>query len=338
VGASGYGGGELMRWLGSHPKAEVSVATSKTYAGQRAGMAFAGMSGSALVFSEDDVDAVGDCDLVYLAAGDSASMCMAGPLLESGKKVVDLGACFRFSDAGAYSRWYGEPHKAPDTNMQAVYGLPELHRKKIRASSLVGNPGCFTTAAILALAPAVKHNLIEANSIVIDGISGVSGAGRSKFGLDYHFAEMNENAWAYKIAGAHRHTGEIEQELSLLAGSPLKVSFTPHVVPMTRGVLVTAYANVNPGVTKEKLADAYRSMYEDEPFVYFSEDLPSTKSVMASNYCHIGLGFDVRTGRVTVISAIDNLGKGMAGQAVQNLNLLFGLEETTGLKGVGLWP
>lgn len=327
-----------MRWLAGHPSAEVAVATSKTYAGQKVGKAFPGLASSDLVLADDDLGAVSDCDVVFLAGGDSGSMCMAGPLLEAGAKVIDLGASFRFEDPEEFTHWYGEPHKAPDLNSKAVYGLPELHREKIKGASLVGNPGCFTTAAILALAPAVKNGIIENDTIIVDGISGVSGAGRSKFGLDYHFAEMNENSWAYKIAGTHRHTGEIEQELSKLAGETITLSFTPHVVPMTRGVLVTAYAKLKPTTTRDMLIDAFESFYANEPFVHFSEDLPSTKAVYGSNRCHIGLRFDKRTGRITIISAIDNLGKGMAGQAVQNMNLMCGFAETDGLKAVALWP
>jgi N-acetyl-gamma-glutamyl-phosphate reductase len=223
-------------------------------------------------------------------------------------------------------------------NSEAVYGLPELHREEIRSAKLIGNPGCFVTAAVLALAPAVKAGLLDLNSVIVDGISGVSGAGRSKFCLDYHFAEMNESAWAYKIGGTHRHTGEIEQELNALAGEELKLTFTPHIVPMTRGVLATCYGSLKSAMGKADVMEVYKSFYSGEAFVQVIDGLPSTKHTVGSNQCHIGPAVDERTHRLIVVSAIDNLGKGMAGQAIQNMNLMFGLPETTGLQAVALWP
>jgi N-acetyl-gamma-glutamyl-phosphate reductase len=338
VGASGYGGGELMRWLALHPSAEVVAATSKTYAGQPVEKAFGSMAKSDLVLSEDDLGAVSDCDIVFLAGADGASMCMAEPLLESGCRVIDLGASFRFNHCAEYTAWYGEEHQAAHLLEQSVYGLPELHRSALKNARLVGNPGCYVTATLLALAPVVEGNLIQPDSIVVSGISGVSGAGRSKFGLDYHFSEMNENAWAYKAGGTHRHTGEIEQELSHLHGDKLTISFTPHIVPMTRGVLATCVAKLADGVTEDQVSSAFAEFYEDEPFVFLSNGLPATKHTLGSNMCHIGFTFDKRTNRVTIVSAIDNLGKGMAGQAIQNMNLMFGLDETTGLRSFALWP
>jgi len=336
MGASGYGGGELLRWLQLHPEAEVLAATSKTYAGQPVSHAFGGLVPLPLVFAEDDIGAVQGCDVVFLAGGDSASMCLAEPLLEAGCKVIDLGASFRFTSASEYEQWYGEPHRSP--HLKGVYGLPELHRTEITDAKLIGNPGCYATAALLALAPCVKGGLVKNDSIVIDGISGVSGAGRSKFGLDYHFAEMNENAWAYRIAGTHRHTGEIEQELSSLASAAIRVSFTPHIVPMTRGVLVTCYATLAAAMTTQDVLQIYQGFYNHEFFIHVSEALPRTKHTCGSNMCNIGLGVDERTNRVTVLAALDNLGKGMAGQAIQNMNIMIGLDETTGLKAVPLWP
>ena len=334
IGASGYGGGELLRWLDGHPEAKVVAATSKTYAGQSVEHAFGGMVNVPLTFTDDDMSAVSECDVVFLATGDSASMCLADALVEGDQKVIDLGAAFRFGSAKDFEIWYKEPHRAPQ--LKGVYGLPELHRAEISHAKLIGNPGCYATAALLALAPCLRNGLIKNDSIVIDGISGVSGAGRSKFGLDYHFSEMNENAWAYKVAGTHRHTGEIEQELSVLAESEIKISFTPHIVPMTRGVLVTCYANIagsGDGITR-----AYEEFYQKEAFVHVSPEPPRTKYTVGSNNCLISATVDPRTHRLTVIAAIDNLGKGMAGQAIQNMNLMFGLDETTGLKAVPQWP
>lgn len=339
LGASGYGGGELLRYLAGHPCARVHTATSKTYDGQPVAAAFGGLISSSLKFrAEEFASDLDECDIVFLAGGDSSSMCLAEPLLDSGKKVIDLGACFRFDEAAEYEHWYHEPHKSPHLNATAVYGLPELHRDEIKLATLIANPGCYTTAAILALAPAVQRELIDCSTLIINGISGVSGAGRSKFGLDYHFAEMNENAWAYKVGGSHRHTGEIEQELSKLAGGKVTLSFTPHVVPMTRGVLVTCIAELNDRATFEAVKAAYSEAYATEPFVHLVGKAPATKHTIGSNQCHIHLAFDERTQRITVVSVLDNLGKGMAGQAIQNMNLMFGLEETAGLEGVPLWP
>ena len=339
MGASGYGGGELLRLLSTHPAVKVKAATSKTYSGQPVCAAFGGLVGTDLKFAEtNDLIEVAGCRVVFLAGGDSTSMCLAGPLMEAGAKVIDLGASFRFRSAMDYSRWYGEPHKSPELNAQAVYGLPELHRQEIQQARLVANPGCYTTAAILALAPAVKSGLVEVESIVINGISGASGAGRSKFGLDYHFAEMNENAWAYKLAGSHRHTGEMEQELSFLAGQPVQLSFTPHVVPMTRGVLVTCIAKLKGQSSLDEAKHLYRDYFSGSSFVHLLDQPPATKHTAGSNRCHIGLALDQRTGMFTVVAVLDNLGKGMAGQAVQNMNLLLGTEESAGLEGAPLWP
>ncbi len=340
IGASGYGGGELLRWLSWHPEARVKVATSNTYAGQPVSASFPGLAKRLeLTFSDgsDPLD-VSNCEVVFLARDNGVAMKVAPELLDMGCKVIDLSADFRFRDPADHAAWYKTTHAAPDLTRAAVYGLPELHREDIRAASLVGNPGCYTTTSILALAPLVARKLIDPHSVIIDGKSGVSGAGRSKFGLDYHFSEVNESTSAYKVAGTHRHTGEIEQELSVLAGQPLRVSFTPHLVPMTRGILATCYANLTGSHSAEELRAIYCEFYSDAPFVYISDNLPATKHVLGSNMCHIGLAVDGRTNRVTVISATDNLGKGMAGQAIQNMNLMCGFDETAGLNVPGQWP
>ncbi|HEY3783633.1 MAG TPA: N-acetyl-gamma-glutamyl-phosphate reductase [Fimbriimonadaceae bacterium] len=338
VGASGYGGGELLRWFANHPEAKVVAATSKTYAGEPIGKAFGSLAHSDLTLSDDDLSSVAGCDVVFLGASDDAAMCMAGPLLKAGAKVIDLSASFRFRECDEYARWYKSEHKAATLNAEAIYGLPELHREEIKSANLIGNPGCYVTASILALAPAAKAGLLDLNSIIINGISGVSGAGRSKFCLDYHFSEMNESAWAYKVGGTHRHTGEIEQELKALAGEEFKLTFTPHIVPMTRGVLATCYGSLKSACAAEEVKEIYKSFYKAEPFVQVLDGLPITKHTVGSNHCHIGLAVDERTNRLIVVSAIDNLGKGMAGQAIQNMNLMFGLPETTGLQAVALWP
>jgi N-acetyl-gamma-glutamyl-phosphate reductase len=276
--------------------------------------------------------------VVFLARDNGVAMGIAPKLLAAGCKVIDLSADFRFRDPALYEVWYKTPHKSPDLSRAAVYGLPELHKEAIRRAKLVGNPGCYTTTSILALAPLVAERLIDLKSIIIDGKSGISGAGRSKFGLDYHFSEANESVSAYKAGGTHRHTPEIEQELSILAGESVRVSFTPHLVPMTRGILATCYANLVAEVSAEELRARYRQFYQSAPFVHISDSLPASKHAVGSNMCHIGLTVDTRTNRVTVVSATDNLGKGMVGQAIQNMNLMCGFPETAGLEMPGMWP
>jgi N-acetyl-gamma-glutamyl-phosphate reductase len=290
--------------------------------------------------SYGDGTEVAQGDVVFLAQENGKAMETAPHLLQAGCKIVDLSADFRFRDPATYEVWYKAAYTAAEWNERAVYGLPELHRDAIARSSLVGNPGCYTTASILALAPLVADQRIELNSIVIDAKSGVSGAGRAKFALDYHFPETNESVSAYKIAGTHRHTPEIEQELSQLAGEEIRVSFTPHLIPMTRGILATCYATLKTGASAREIFALYQEFYAGAPFVTLIEDgLPATKHTLGSNRCHIGMGVDSRTNRVTIVSCIDNLIKGASGQAIQNMNLMFGWEETAGLSDLGgLWP
>lgn len=341
VGASGYGGGELLRLLAGHPDCEIAAATSATYAGKAVQEAFPGLANRlSLRFLSDAGSAeLAACDVVFLARDNGVAMKEAPALLAAGCKVIDLSADFRFRNIATYERWYIQ-HASPELAAEAVYGLPELHRDAIRGARLVGNPGCYTTASILALAPLVEKGteLVDPGSIVIDAKSGVSGAGRSRFGLGTHFSEVNESVSAYKIAGAHRHTPEIEEQLSLLAGRDLTVSFTPHLIPMTRGILATCYVTLTRDMTGDEIRALYRERYAGEPFVYVSDGLPATKHTLGTNMLHIGLDVDPRNRRVTIVSCLDNLGKGMAGQAIQNMNLLFGLDETRGLAGGGLWP
>jgi N-acetyl-gamma-glutamyl-phosphate reductase len=348
TGASGYGGGELLRWLARHPSVRVAAAASGTYAGQPVSAAFPGLANRVdLAFVQEiDAETLRRCAAVFLARDNGVAMRLAPSLLEAGCKVIDLSADFRFRVPAVYEEWYRTPHAAPQLSERAVYGLPELHREAIRRATLVGNPGCYTTASILALAPLLARKspdltpdpVIDPATIVIDGKSGVSGAGRSKFGLDYHFSEANESVSAYRVGGTHRHTPEIEQELSRLAGHPVTVSFTPHLIPMTRGILATCYATLIESLSAADLLDRYRAFYADAPFVYVTDGLPASKHTLGSNMCHLGLAVDSRTSRVTAISSIDNLGKGMVGQAIQNLNLMCGLEETAGLESPGIWP
>jgi N-acetyl-gamma-glutamyl-phosphate reductase len=339
LGAAGYGGGELLRWLHSHPSARVTTACSGTYAGKPVAAAFPSLAGRVnLSFVPDDLDNLKDCDIVFLARDNGQAMNLAPRLVAEGKRVIDLSADFRFRDTSIYKTWYNTDHASPELASETVYGLPELHGKEIAKARIVGNPGCYTTTSILGLAPLAKQRLIELDSVIVDGKSGVSGAGRTKWGLDYHFAEANESVTAYKVAGTHRHTGEIEQELGVLAGEELRVSFTPHLVPMTRGILATCYGRLVGDTSAYELRSLYREFYEKAPFVYISDSLPSTKHTVGSNMCHIGLEVDPRTRRVTIVSCTDNLGKGMAGQAIQNMNLMLGIDETAGLDTPAFWP
>lgn len=340
VGASGYGGGELLRILLRHPNVKVKAAVSETYAGKPLHASFPGLAKTTDLAFEPygDGSHVAQCDVVFLAQENGKAMQTAPHLLEAGCKIVDLSADFRFRNVATYEQWYG-PHSAPQWNAEAVYGLPELFRESIKKAQVVGNPGCNATAAILALAPLLVNRLVDPASLIVDVKTGVSGAGRSKFGPDYHFPEMNESVSAYKVAGTHRHTPEIEMALSALTGQEIQLSFTPHLIPMTRGILATAYANLTGKQTKAELMEHYKQFYADAPFVFVNtEALPATKHTMGTNFCHLGLGVDSRLNRVTVFSAIDNMGKGAAGQAVQNMNLICGFEETAGLDFGGIWP
>ena len=342
AGASGYGGGELLRILAAHPGVQVRTAVSETYAGQPIAMAFPGLTGlcADLRFTRDSGE-LAACDFVFLAQENGKAMRVAPPLLEAGCKIVDLSADFRFRDAAIYAQWYA-PHTAPEWNSRAVYGLPEIYKAEIRNAALVGNPGCYATAAILALAPLIEHNLVEIESLIVDGKSGVSGAGRSKFGPDTHFSEINESVSAYKIGGTHRHTPEIEAALNEVGQmNYARLTFTPHLIPMTRGILATSYATLHYVQKTVDLLEIYREFYADAPFVPILDEgqTPATKHTLGNNRCHIGLAVDERTKRVTVLSALDNLIKGAAGQAIQNMNLMLGMDETTGLRNTGgIWP
>jgi N-acetyl-gamma-glutamyl-phosphate reductase len=334
AGATGYGGVELLRLLGNHPEAELVLAGTESYVGQELAAIYPHLRERVqLVGREATPEALAaECDVVFTALPHGVPMKLAPAVLAAGRKFIDLGADFRLRDTSAFETWYKHKHDAPDLQAQAVYGLPELYRDQIKGASLVGNPGCYPTSCALAAAPLLKNGLVETKGIIFDSKSGVSGAGRG-VSLGNHFAEVNENFKAYNIAGGHRHTPEIEQTLGDLAGAPVVVSFTPHLVPMTRGILTTAYFQLKQDLSTEQVLDVFRTMYKDEPFVRVrpAGDLPQTKQVWGSNYCDIGLQVDRRTGRVLVISVIDNLVKGAAGQAIQNMNILFGLPETTGL-------
>ena len=337
INVTGYAGVELARLLSRHSQVELVSVTGRSTAGMRLDKVFPHITGSNLVIEAE----LGDVDLAFSAMPHKESAAEVLPLLKRGIKVVDLSADFRLKDAGEYTEWYGFTHPAPQILEQAVYGLPELHRQQITSARLVANPGCYPTGAILALAPAVEQGLIG-NHAIIDSKSGISGAGRT-VSLKTHFAEANEDAAAYALDG-HRHLPEIIQELNLLQPKqPPSVTFVPHLIPMTRGILTTCYAPLIGRLAASKKGEAelrqiYLDFYKGKPFVKVTASPPHTKHTSGSNLCLVYPTIDTRTGRLIVISCIDNLVKGAAGQAIQNMNLMLGLPETTGLEGLAVYP
>jgi N-acetyl-gamma-glutamyl-phosphate reductase len=339
VGASGYTGEELARLISRHPGVELAVATSRQFAGKNIAEVFPNLRGLADITLEDigPDELVGRADLFFTAVPHQTAMAIVPKLLAAGRKVVDLSADFRIHDAMVYEKWY-QAHSAPEYLAQAVYGLPELNREKIRTTSLVANPGCYPTSIILGTAPLLKAGLIEAATIIADSKSGASGAGRGAL-VGSLFCEVADGFRAYKV-GEHRHTPEIEQELSLLAGQPVTISFTPHLLPIARGILSTVYASLKEGVEAAQVRAAYEDFYRDEYFVRLcpANTYPATQYVRGSNFCDIGFKVDHRTGRIVILSVIDNLVKGASGQAIQNMNLICGFAETAGLGAVPLFP
>ena len=332
INVTGYAGVELARLLYQHPEVELSSVTGRSAAGQSLSEVFPHLAGIDLTIKAE----LGDVELAFCAMPHKESAKEVIPLLKKGVRVVDISADFRLKDAPQYPQWYGFSHPAPQLLAQAVYGLPELHRAQIAAANLVANPGCYPTGAILALAPAVKAGLIEPD-IVVDSKSGVSGAGRT-LSLTTHYSEANEDVSAYALEG-HRHLPEITQELKLLNAklSPA-VTFVPHLIPMTRGILTTCYAPLAKKIGEKELKKLYRDFYKDEPFVRVADSPPHTKHTWGSNLCIVYPTVDQRTGKLVVISAIDNLVKGAAGQAIQNMNLMLGLPETMGLEALPVYP
>lgn len=339
VGATGYAGEQLAWILHKHPMADVKFYNSHNYAN----IQFSDIYGNYEDFIEDrcvDMEEafkrLKDIDVLFVALPHGKAFELAKEALRLGVKVIDLGADFRLKSEAVYKEWYGLEHQVPDLLEEAVYGLCELNREKIKNHNLIANPGCYPTATILGLAPLLKHKLIKQDSIIIDAKSGVSGAGRSA-NISSLFTEVNESIKAYGAPG-HRHTPEIEQELGKLAGKNLVVSFTPHLVPMNRGILSTIYSDLSTDLTTDELIEIYKEFYKDEYFVKVVKGLPETRWVRGSNLCHIGVKVDRRTNRVLVVSAIDNLIKGAAGQAVQNMNIMFGFKETEGLEFLAMAP
>lgn len=333
AGASGYTGFELIRILAQHPEVRLTTITSRQQAGQRLDEHYPGLRGHCdLVFQNTDPEILtAEADVVFTALPHQAAMDIVPALLDRGVKVIDLSADYRLKDPDVYAAWY-EPHKTPQLLSEAVYGLPELHRAAICGARLVANPGCYPTSVILGSAPLLHKDLIEPDSVIADSKSGVTGAGRG-LSLATHFCEANEGFKAYKVA-EHRHTPEMEQELSLVAGREIRVSFTPHLVPMNRGILSTIYGTLREEVTDRHVDEAFRTFYAGAPFIRLCGrgELPTVQQVRGTNYCDLGWRVDRRTGRVIVVAVIDNLTRGASGQAVCNMNLMSGMPEELGVR------
>jgi len=327
LAASGYAGGELLRYLALHPGADVVWVTAHRNAGRPISDLYPHL-GLELTLQATDAATVPDVDLAFLALPHGEAAETGKALADRGIKVVDLAADWRLHDANAYDEWYGWTHTHPDELSAWIFGLTELHRDEIAGAQRVANPGCYSTAAILALAPVLREGLVDPSGIVIDAASGVSGAGR-KVDEDYLFTELDASFKAYSV-GKHRHTPEIEQELGVV------VTFTPHLVPMVRGLLATCYAHMTSDT--ETIRECLATAYKGEPFVHVSSKQPTTKQVSGSNNVIIGVGCDTRTNTAVITCAIDNLGKGAAGQAIQNANLMLGLDETLGLSVPAVFP
>jgi N-acetyl-gamma-glutamyl-phosphate reductase len=340
VGANGYIGGEMVRLLAGHPSVELTTLTSRQFAGKRVTEVFPALRGILdMGLAELDVkDIAKNCDVAFLAIPHAQAMPIVAELVKEGVRVVDYSADFRLKDPEVYEKWYATAHSETDLLEKSVYGLPELYREKVRDAKLVAMPGCYPTSAILALAPAIKHKLIDLSGIVINSMSGVSGAGQ-KPSQRAHYPEIADNVCAYGVT-SHRHTPEIEQELSVLAGEAVRVLFTPHLVPTNRGILSNVTAPATTSATSEDLASIYKEFYGDAAFVRICEPgtYPEMRFVRGGNYCDIGLAYEPRTKKFIAISSLDNLCKGAAGQAVQCMNIMFGLPEQEGLQAGGLTP
>ncbi|MHB0976035.1 MAG: N-acetyl-gamma-glutamyl-phosphate reductase [Candidatus Aquicultorales bacterium] len=339
IGASGYTGVELMRLLVSHPEVEIAFATANTYKGTPVADLYPNFTSSTdMSFTEFTPDLLSGVDLVFLALPHGKAMEVVPQVVSAGVKIVDLSGDFRFADAAVYESWYGVAHSAAGFIGGATYGLTEIYRERVAEAGFVANPGCYPTGALLAAAPFVKARAIDLGSLIVDAKSGASGAGRTPK-HETLYGSIDENLTAYKV-GKHQHTPEIEMVLSDLAGFDTVVSFTPHLAPMTRGILSTVYADLSSKLSTAELLETAADFYAEDYFVKVLPEgkMPQTKAVAGSNFCHIGAVSDTRSGRAIIVSAIDNLVKGAAGQAIQNMNLMLRRPEETGLTQLGLYP
>jgi len=332
INVTGYAGSELARLLYRHPEVEITCVTGRSAAGQSLAEVFPHLADMDMPIAAE----LDDVNVAFSALPQVASAEACISALKAGAKVIDISADFRLKDPAEYQQWYKAVHPAPELLCEAVYGLTELYRPQVAKANLIANPGCFPTGVLLALAPALKEGIIG-EDIIIDSKSGISGAGRT-LGMMYHFCEANENVLAYSVDG-HRHLPEMVQELRAInpAISP-KVTFLPHLIPMTRGILSSCYAPLAKDMTKEQVRELYCTSYKGEPFVRVVAAPPQTKQTQANNYCLIYPTVDPRTNRLIVISCLDNLVKGAAGEAIQNMNIMLGLPETMGLEGLAVYP
>jgi len=336
VGGTGYTGVELLRLLSTHPEVDLAVITSRAEAGRAVSDLFPNLRGACdLAFSEPDVQVLTTCDVVFFATPNGTAMTLVPALLDAGVRVIDLAADFRLKDSAEWQQWYGIEHACPELLGEAVYGLPELNREMIRDARLVANPGCYPTAVALGFLPLIEKQLVDPEHLIADTKSGVSGAGRGA-NVGSLLAEASENMKAYAVSG-HRHLPEIRQTLQSAVGIPVGLTFVPHLTPMIRGIHATLYARLSEPADLQQL---YEQRYIDEPFV---DVMPAgshveTRTVRASNYCRLAIHQPQDSDTVVVLSVIDNLVKGAAGQAVQNMNLMFGLEEERGLEAIAVLP
>ncbi len=339
-GGSGYTGGELLRILSNHPEVKVTGVSSEKSAGKSVAELFPNLKIYSNLFYESLIPEkiVNKADLFFMSLPHGKSQKAVDFLFKNGKKVIDLSADYRLKDPEIYEQWYKVPHNFQDTLRKAVYGLPELYRGKIAKATLIANPGCYPTSAILGLYPAIKNKIIDYNRIIIDSKSGVSGAGRNP-DIRFTYCEINEGFKAYAIS-THRHTPEIEQELSFLAKKNIKIDFTPHLVPLDRGILTTTYAPLKRAMSTAKIIELYKAVYKNEPFINVLDEgkLPDVKIVRGTNLCEIGIVVNKRTKTLIIVTAIDNLVKGASGQAVHNMNIMMGFEEKTALDTIAVFP
>lgn len=340
IGSTGYAGQELVRLLLKHPETEIVWYGSRSYIDKKYADVYKNMFKLVdLSCRDDDMEALAaEADVIFTATPQGLCASLVNEDILKKVKIIDLSADFRIKDVSIYEKWYGIKHQSPQYIKEAVYGLCEINREAVKGARLVANPGCYTTCSILSLYPLAKEGLIDMQSVIIDAKSGTSGAGRGAK-TDNLFCEVNENMKAYGVC-THRHTPEIEEQLGYAAGEAVTLSFTPHLVPMNRGILVTAYASLKQQVSYEQVKAAYEKYYKEEKFIRLlqEDECPQTRWVEGSNYTDINFKIDERTNRIVVMGALDNLVKGAAGQAVQNMNLLFGLKEDTGLDLVPMFP
>ena len=342
IGATGYAGQQLVWILNNHKEVELEFISSHSNTGEDMGNVYTNYKKyfeKKLISLEEAKENFKNINVLFLALPHGLSEKLTKKALENNVKVIDLGADFRLDDSEIYEKWYKVKHNYPEINKNAVYGLPELYKEKIKNTKVVASPGCYPTSAILGVAPLLKNGLVDTKKIVVDSKSGVSGAGRSAK-LDLIYAEVNENFKAYNVL-KHRHTPEIKQEMDKLANGNINLVFTPHLLPINRGILSTIYLDVKDelkkSLTEEKVYEIYNEFYKNEYFVRVTKDLPEIKNVKNSNICEIGVRYDKEFGNIVVVSAIDNLIKGAGGQAVQSMNILFGFEENEGLEFLSMY-